>query len=276
MNSLSRSSALIPYPAFPPSFAGQFPEAGIGMRRFGIYENDLEIDFVGSDTPALITRILEQCAIDPDGCLPAGVFRELSVGKRLECVLVLAAGGESSAFNFPFRCSGCGQELELELTLDEISGQQREADLIETVEVKIKGERTAFRKPNGRDQENWAGMVFRDEREAAGAMIGTLTVTPAEWETLDAEDLDRIDEAMDEADPLVNFLCHVACGECGEQNEFLIDLCDAALGTLSRLQKQLIVMVHKLASHYHWSEKEVFAIPHWRRIEYLNLIAAGR
>lgn len=266
----------MPFPAFPSSLAGQFPVTGIGMRRFGIYENDLVIDFAGSDTPALITRILEQCAIDPEGSLPAGIFRELSIGKRLECLLGLAAGGPEAVLSFPFKCGGCGEEIELELTIGEISARQHEADLIETVEVEIKGESTAFRKPSGRDQENWAGMVFRDEREAARAMICTLTVTPVGWEALDADDLDRIDEAMDEADPLINFRCHVACGECGEQSEFLIDLCDTALGMLSRLQQQLIVTVHKLASHYHWSEKDVFAVPHWRRIEYLDLIAAGR
>jgi hypothetical protein len=59
-------------------------------------------------------------------------------------------------------------------------------------------------------------------------------------------------------------------------NDIAIDLCEVALTTLRRLQRQLIVMVHRLASHYHWSEQEIFAVPHWRRKEYLELIAAGR
>jgi len=276
MSSVHSSTAIIPFPGLPPSLAGRLPSVGVGMRRFGIYESDLTIDFAAGNIPLLITRILEQCAVDPNGRLPGGFFRELSVGKRLECLLALAAGEEGSAFNFPFHCADCGQELELELTLEEIAEQQREADLIETVDVEISGKIFAFRKPCGRDQENWAGLIFRDEREAAGAMIGTLAVNPHLPETFGPEDLDLIDEAMDEADPLVNFQCRIGCSECGAENEFLIDLCDVALGMLSRLQQQLIVMVHKLASHYHWSEKEIFAIPHWRRKEYLDLIAAGR
>jgi len=56
----------------------------------------------------------------------------------------------------------------------------------------------------------------------------------------------------------------------------VIDLCDVALGALRRLQQQLLITVHQLASHYHWSEKEIFSVPAFRRQAYLNLIAAGR
>lgn len=273
MNPDPRAQATISFPSLPPS---RFRPAPIGMRSFGICESDLAIDFSERSPAALITRILEQCTIDPEHSLPEDFFLTLSVGKRLECLLTLAAGEERRPFNFPFHCAGCGQKLEMELTLDEIAEMQRDADLIETVAVRVGGRCIACRKPSGQDLERWEGRVFSDEAEAARAMIDLLAATPVEWSNSDVDELDRIDDAMDEADPLVNFRCHAACGECGEPNECLIDLCDTALGMLSRLQKLLIVMVHKLASHYHWSEKEVFAIPHWRRTEYLDLIAAGR
>jgi hypothetical protein len=275
MNSLSSFRAFMPFPAIPPPLAGQFGGAEIRLRRFGVEENDLEIDFAASDTPALITRIIHQCAAGLEGSALARLLPDLSVGKRLECLLVLASGSEGS-YSFPFSCAGCGKEIELELTLDDISAQQRKADLLETVGVEIEGRRAEFRKPTGRDQENWGRMIFRDEQEAARAIFGTLTVSPVKWEALEEEDFGRIEEALHEADPLVNFVCHVTCEECGQQNEFPIDLCDAALGLLHRIQKQMIVMVHRLASHYHWSEKEIFEVPRWRRIEYLELIAAGR
>ncbi len=276
MNSLSSFHAFMPFPDIPPPLAGQFGESEIRLRRFGVEENDLEIDFAASNTTGLITRIIQQCAAGLDGGTLARLLPDLSVGKRLECLLVLASGSEGSAYSFPFRCAGCGKEIELELTLDDISAQQHKADLVETVEVEIEGRRAEFRKPTGRDQENWGRMIFRDEQEAARAIFDTLIVSPVKWETLEEEDFGRIEEALDEADPLVNFVCHVTCEECGQQNEFPIDLCDAALGLLRRIQRQTIVMVHRLASHYHWSEKEIFEVPHWRRIEYLELVAAER
>jgi hypothetical protein len=90
------------------------------------------------------------------------------------------------------------------------------------------------------------------------------------------KDLEVIEEALDEADPLVNFQCSATCAECGAENQVPVDLCGLALGMLARQQKQLLATVHILASHYHWGETEIFSIPHWRRIEYLNLIADGR
>lgn len=275
MDPILRTGAAIPFPAFPGGLV-RGAAVNVGLRRFGTEKGDLALDFNLGEPPALITRVLEQCLIDPDGEVPPGVFRDLSVGKRLECLLVLAAGGDTSAFHFPFQCAGCRHEIELELTLEEIAELQGEADLIETVDIEIGGKIHSLRKPVGRDQEAWAGMTFIDDTEAAGAMIGTLAAFPEEWGDLAETDLGLIDEKLDEADPLVNFLCNVSCGECGHANEFRIDLCETALGTLARLQKQLIVMVHKLATHYHWSEDEIFAVPHWRRLEYLDLIAAGR
>lgn len=275
MNSFPRSTAIIPLPAFSPLLTGEYPANDLGLRRFGMFESDLAIDFTLSNIPVLIGRILEQCTIDSRKRLPEDFFRELSVGKRLECLLALASGEKCLPFIFPFHCTGCGQELEMELTLEEIMEQQRAADLIKTVKVEIGGEAFLFRKPCGRDQEIWAGMVFEDEKEAAMAMVGILAVD-SDITKLDAKNFDLLDKAMDEADPLVNFLCRINCSECDATNEFFIDLCDTALGMLNRLQQQLIVMVHKLASHYNWSEKEIFEVPHWRRMEYLELIAAGR
>jgi hypothetical protein len=33
--------------------------------------------------------------------------------------------------------------------------------------------------------------------------------------------------------------------------------------------------VHRLASHYHWSESEIIRLPQWRRESYLEMIEAG-
>ena len=274
MNLASPITPTIPLPELSPTLAAYHLGGEVGLRRFGIVESDLAIDFAVEHAAPLVTKVLEQCVVVSDGRLPEDFFRALSVGKRLECLLTLAAGEERTPFDFQFNCGGCGAELEIELTLDEIAAIQSEADLIDVINVEVGGEPLTFRKPTGDDQESWAEMVFRDEKEAARALIGNLAVNA--FLKIRAKDLDVIDEAMDEADPLVNFLCRVTCAECGVGNEFSVDLCDVALSILARQRKQLIVMVHKLASRYHWSEKEIFEIPDWRRREYLDLIAAGR
>jgi len=237
------------------------------------------MDFTLANRAELVSRLLELCAVDPTNTLPDGVFRELSVGKRIECLLILAAGGTDTPFGFPFKCTGCGEEIELELMLGEISEIQCEADLVERVSVEVAGRQMELRKPTGRDQEMWGKMIFRNERDAAAGMIGTLTALPRRFEAIQEaiqmDELIAIEEALDEADPLVNFNCRVSCGECGELNEPEIDLMEAAIGILKRVQRQLVVTVHQLASHYHWSEQEIFAIPDWRRRQYLELIGTA-
>lgn len=270
------TTQLIPLPGVPLLTGGEHTASRAGLRRFGVAESDLGVDFSSPNRAALVTRLLELCTVDPGGSLPKGIYRELSIGNRIECLLLLAAGGSGAALNLVFRCAGCDEELEIELTLSELSELQREADRVETVGVEIKGRRVEFRKPKGRDQEDWARMDFRDERDAAAGMIGTLAVTPDFADYIEPEFLGAIEGALDEADPLVNFSCSVSCGECGEPNEYAVDLLETALGMLNRAQNQLIITVHRLASHYHWNEKEIFAVPDWRRQEYLKLIGAIR
>jgi hypothetical protein len=66
----------------------------------------------------------------------------------------------------------------------------------------------------------------------------------------------------------------VECDICGRPNDHEIDLFETALEMLARAQRSLIVSAHRLASHYHWSEREIFAVPEWRRRQYLELIGA--
>ncbi|WP_173133480.1 hypothetical protein [Pseudaquabacterium terrae] len=244
------------------------------MRRFGIHASDLTIDFAVGNESVLVTRILEQCAGNAEEGTRADFFRELSVGRRIERLLTLAADGERSAFSFPFHCTGCNQQLEFELTLEEIRELQRHADSIDAVAVEFGGQSFEFRKPCGRDQETWGAMSFADQSEAMRVMLGSLALKQGA-PRLGLELIDLVDDAMDEADPLVNFRCQITCAECAATNAFSIDLCEVALAMLRGLQTRLIVQVHRLASHYHWSEQEIFAVPHWRRKQYLNLIAAG-
>jgi hypothetical protein len=279
MSTLSGTSMLIPLPVFSPRTANGVFADSAGLRQFGVFEGDLAVDFSSADRAALVTRLLELCVADPGQTLPDGFFRDLSIGKRIECLLVLAAGGPDTALGFPFKCMNCGEEIELELTLSEISAIQQEADCVETVGVDVQGGRLEFRKPTGRDQESWAAQGLNDELKTMAEFIGTLAVRPNMLDTLkiiSSDELGVIEAAIEESDPLVDFNCNVNCGECGEWNDFPVDLTETALRMLNQAQDRLVVTIHRLAAHYHWSEKEIFAVPDRRRRQYLELIGTGR
>jgi len=272
MNAEVETGGVIPLPSFTMSSPVAWSKGGAGFRKFGKVESDLTVDFSALNRAALATRVLELCIVDPEHLLLPHHFIELSIGKRIECLLLLAAGGWDKALSLVFTCQGCGEKLELELTLEEISDIQREADKSETVGVDLEGTRIEFRKPKGRDQELWAGAVFLHEQDAVAGMIGSLALTPECSTAIGAASMSAIDKAFDDADPLVNFSCQVSCGECDRVNEYRVDLMATALDMLSRAQTRLIHAIHKMASHYHWSEAEVLGVPEWRRHRYLQLI----
>ena len=268
------TNQLIPLPEFPQRYASKSSmRGGVGFRRFGIVEDDLRVDLASINRAALATRLLDICAVDRDRVLPENFFRELSVGKRIECLLVLALGG-AGTLRLPLKCSGCGEDLELELTLDEIAAIQNEADQVEVVSVDLSGRRLDFQKLSGRDQESIGEAVFSDKLEAATEIIGRLAVDADAVERLSARDIEITESAMEKADPLVNFNCRIDCAECGQSNDHEIDLFETALDMLRHAQLRLVLSVHSLASQYHWSEQEIFSVPEWRRQQYLNLIGA--
>ncbi len=271
MNQISHSVNTIDFSALLNS-----PAETLSFRAFGTEREDLNIDFAEPDTPALVTQILTLCAVGQKSDWLADFFWNLSVGKRHECLLRLAAGDESEGLSFPFKCAFCCRELELELTFDEIYEQQNQADCRTNIEIDIGAERLMLRKPLGIDQKKWQTFDFSNVRAASRQIIGSLSVFDQEFADFDDEIIKLIDEAMDEADPLINFNCRAGCGECGEINEFETDLCEYSLNELRRQQSRLVYSVHRLAEYYHWSESEIFAVPFWRRLQYLKFIGEGK
>lgn len=133
----SRQGDVIPLPSVTGSSAGAWFTDGVGFRIFGKFETDLAVDFSVPNRAALATRLLELCVVDPEGLLPPRHFIELSIGQRIACLLLLAAGGWERALSLVFTCQGCGEDLELDLTFKELSDLQREADQIETVGIDL-------------------------------------------------------------------------------------------------------------------------------------------
>ncbi|MEP6506804.1 MAG: hypothetical protein ABJC63_01160, partial [Gemmatimonadales bacterium] len=109
--------------------------------------------------------------------------------------------------------------------------------------------------------------------EARRAVASSLLLDALESDTpLSAEVLDAMESALAEHDPLVQFTVSSECPYCGASAEFDVDLAAFAMEWLRHAQVAMIETVHTLATNYHWSEAEVFAIAPWRRKQYLALV----
>jgi hypothetical protein len=238
------------------------------LRRFGIYESDLNIDFSTPPRPFVVTEVLHCCTTNAQGAaVDRKFFWDLTVGARTECLLRLAATGDDAEIPLVLRCPNraCGRELEIELGVSEISELQQQVLSDESINV---SSQLKLRRPTGNDQVAWLGRSFEVESEALQQMLSTLVVEGAP----SRESLEEIGRVMDEHDPLVNFTVHVQCPDCEQESICEIDLEEVSLNRLRQAQLRLLVAVHRLAAHYHWSEEEIFKVPHWRRDYYLSLL----
>lgn len=281
MHIAGRDEPWAAFPRLPASEAGGRAAGELALRPFGHHEDDLSVDFERTPRPALITRILECCTRRPGaGGRPApDFFWGLTVGKRVECLLSLVAAAGRGRLSLTLRCpnEACAEELEVETTVAELSGLQAESDENARLTVRLGDAALVLRKPTGADQLAWLGRVFEDEKEAARSMLGTLVLDEGGSarrgpDALTDEWLDAAGVVLGEHDPLVYFTLVAACPSCGEEREHHFDLEDYALRLLRRSQSRLLASVHKLATHYHWSERQIFLVPHWRRAHYLSLI----
>lgn len=82
----------------------------------------------------------------------------------------------------------------------------------------------------------------------------------------------RVEAALDAIAPALVLQVQAACPECGTAHAVDLD----PYGALRHRPDTLLLQVHRLAWHYHWSEAEILALPRPRRLRYLQLIDQAR
>lgn len=246
------------------------------FRAFGVDQSDLSIDFMNLEPPQLVTQILHNCLGAGDGeHAEASVLTKMTVGKRIDSLLNVLGVMGYPILELRLVCVNpeCQKIMELEVEINELRQAQKEsAD--DHLTVSAGGRELVFRKPTAEDQLLWQSMSFEHKDVAIMTLIQSLVTGPhsfAEAALINEEDVPRINEAMQEFDPLVNFSLSVRCPYCDQQSLYEIDLQNEALRLLHQAQDSLLADVHRLALHYHWSEEQILSMPGWRRNRYLAM-----
>jgi hypothetical protein len=246
------------------------------LRPFGAEAADLDVDFA-APAPHVVSALLARCARDAAGApLADDAIWDLAVGARTEAIVALAALSGAGAFTKPLRCpsAGCGEALEVEITSADIAGWGAEAGADE-VTVQVEGRMARLRRPTGRDQRTWLEAGWRDAATARRAMLATLVTEGSTRDPGDAA-VSVMEEALARIDPLVGFSLEVSCPACGKSAPHRIDLERNALAALRAAQERLLDAVARLARAFHWNEREILALPRWRRERYLDLAGQAR
>lgn len=229
----------------------------------------LALDFHGSLRPQLVTELLRHYRVDANGDrLEAELIWEWPVSQRILELLRIVMQDGADDLTVKLTCDGCDHLMGLSFTWEEFSVRQTKAE-----ELQLQG--FVLRRPTGRDQLTWQRQALRHPQQAREAVVKTLMLESGKEvddEEMSRERLVEIEQALQDFDPLVNFVVAICCPACKAEANYALDLQEIALKQLQDRQTRLMRDVHSLAQHYHWTEAQILDLPPWRRAQYLSFI----
>ena len=208
---------------------------------------------------------------------------QLTVGDREALVLALRRLTLGERLQLVVYCGACREAMDIDLTIGELLVEPSGApapvydDAIATPD----GEwGLRYRLPTGADQVAVARTCADAPERGARALLGrcVLAAVSPTGEATDPAALpepvaEAIGERMAARDPQAEIALDFACPACRTRGTVILDAADLFLRELTARGGGLYRDVHRLALHYHWSERDILALPHGKRRRYLALLA---
>ena len=205
------------------------------------------------------------------------IVRELLVGDRDYLVLKLyeLTLGPSLWITLACKLEGCGKPMDIKLDLSALPFEERP---VSSRYFELDGG-PRFRLPNGGDQEVASRLFSEDPKAAVRTMLercldvdDSIRPTLPRPEALDITLGSAIEARMQELAPALDIELEAACPECGGPFGGRLDLMPRLVGELCGSAPRLEHEVHVIAWNYHWSEREILALPRSKRRRYVQLI----
>lgn len=152
-------------------------------------------------------------------------------------------------------CPACGRDVSFDLPLDGIA-------IAETPQAP-----GPWRCLTTRDLLDVHGLAAADARCALAA-----AVTGADHPG--AELVAEADRWLDRHDPMAKIEIELACAFCSAHWARPFDIVEHLWTALHGAGQSLLREVHLLASAYHWSERDILALPPARRRAYIAMVSA--
>jgi hypothetical protein len=127
-----------------------------------------------------------------------------------------------------------------------------------------------LRLPTGADQ---AGLdLGKGPDEQQRELLARLLQPAADVSTLSRQDIEKLDQTLEAMAPEVALQLLAACPQCQAENTVGVD----PYQSLDCSADALLGEIHRLASTYHWSQRDILELPRRRRHHYLQLIDGNR
>lgn len=210
----------------------------------------------------LLAETVERCADRP---ADRATLAELCVADRQWLLLNLLRDWQGDALWLTSECPRCGTRLDHGLQRSAIPVKPAGSGFPFT-EVELGGRCLALRVPSGADQTAVAAL---DGADAARALARRCLLDDGAAVVLDDDALRAIGAALEAVAPELAATLQVRCAHCGMEHPIGFDPC--AIGPAA--SDALFDDVHTIALAYHWSERDILALPRARRQRYLERIA---
>jgi hypothetical protein len=238
-----------------------------------------EEEFLADDGAALppverTTALLARCVERLGGAEPSEESIEaLTLGDREALLLQLRrlTFGDRLAALVSCPAPGCGERLDLELSVADLlvepyanDGEWSEASVPDGGAARV----VRLRAVTGADQAT-AARLAPDMEAAARALVERCVG----GEGVDAVLARALPGLMAARDPQAEVVLSLSCPACEAPFRVLFDTAEFLQGELAGGRTELYEDVHRLALHYHWSEREILELPTGKRRRYLELLA---
>lgn len=259
---------------------------GGGLRRdyaFRAVDGALELALAqaaaeAAHVPEAVTRVLG-CALDSlAGAAPEPArIAALCVADRQLLMGELERHLGAGPRWLVAACAACGARFDMQVDPAALPVRPAGAGF-PRLRLAWNGQEQVLRVPDGSDQAWLAEQHPGGPTRAAGRALAARLLLHIDGRPADAGEagalpeawLDAVDAALDETAPALATQGLAECPECGHANTVAFD----PYGALARGGGELLDEVHELASHYHWSERDILALPRTRRRDYLRRIEA--
>ncbi len=194
--------------------------------------------------------------------------RSLSSGDRQFLILQLQGLIDPSPQWLTSNCQACDEAIQFQIYPANMPVKPAGESFPQTSLTLSIGQ-VILRVPTGADEERMAST--HNEKSALEMLLGRIISgnDPAfDISSLNNEDIDLIDNTLDEMCPQAANSASIECPYCSHQQSVAID----HYAWITRKTRQLDEDIHTLATHYHWSEPDILALPKNRRQRYLQLI----
>ena len=172
-------------------------------------------------------------------------------------------------------CPQCGERVEWESPISDLRRSADEAPLSTTFELSTGGYELRFRLPNSQD----VAAVIQQPGEAAlqGLLSRCVLLVrhgdrTCEIPGLPPAVLAELAQRMETLDPRADIRIFLTCPQCGHAWSAQFDIGSYLWAEIEQWAQETLNAVHRLATAYGWSERDILELSPVRRQLYLGLI----